>query len=139
MNYEQKSSAYDSSSDDDLTDIYNHNGIDYYRDKDGILYDMKTFENCYVISSKTNEIKSLKKETKKNIKKVIIEEKNDDDDDDSDCEIFYEEDLINEYKNSFTDVEKIVNDIAEKNLDDTYSINNSVGYLNWLKNVKLID
>ena len=60
MNNEQKYSADDSSSEDDLTDIYNHNGINYYRDKDGILYDMKTFKNCYVISSKTGIVTPIK-------------------------------------------------------------------------------
>ena len=32
----------------------------FYRDKDGVLYDMETFECSYVISNKTNEIKNLR-------------------------------------------------------------------------------
>ena len=57
--YYYSSDVCSDSSDDDLSDIYNYNGVDYYRDKDGILYDMNTFENCYVISSRTNEIKKI--------------------------------------------------------------------------------
>jgi hypothetical protein len=61
------------------------------------------------------------------------------DDVDSDCEIFYEEDLINEYKNSFTNVENFANDIARIQLEDTDTIKKSIGYIFWLKYVKLID
>jgi len=64
MNNEQKYSADDSSSEDDLTDIYTYNGVNYYRDKDGILYDMKTFKNCYVID-KNGVVKSIKSIRKK--------------------------------------------------------------------------
>ena len=140
MDYDKKYLDYsedDNSSEEDLTDIYNHNGIDYYRSIYGILYDMKTHESCYFVG--VNEIKPLKKESKKNIKKVIIETKIDNYNHDSDCEIFYEEDLINEYKNSFTNVENFANDIARIQLEDTDTIKKSIGYIFWLKYVKLID
>jgi len=41
--------------------------------------------------------------------------------------------LINEYINQLSEEEKIVMKIAEKQLKSSFSIEKSIGYLNWLK------
>ena len=49
----------------------------------------------------------------------------------------YSKDIIQMYLNSLTNIEKIALKIAEEDLDTSFNIEKSIGFLNWLKKNKV--